>query len=253
MTDSNANPGSGDPENSEDGKSKEEMIPASQMKAALKHQGETHTAEMQELRTGFEQRISNLEKPAAPTEKEPETFTRAELRQLVKDEHITQEQADLKWDTQQEAKFNKNAETVSRGVVEESQLLTKVEQDIDRYVALEPEINTEGSETRKKIKKEFTFLVKHGDSATSMTTELKAIRAVLGPIESFELARSGKSGHESYDETGGDGGGESGKGKKFQDSLTERKRGYYQKMIDQGFYKSWDDVKAELNPKAKAA
>ena len=249
MTEENANPGDGDQET--DDKS-DKMIPESRLKAALKDQGEKHAAEIETLKTGFEQRITKLENPPAPA-KEEETFTRAELKKLVEDEHITQEQADLKWDAQLEAKFEKKAQKVSEGVVNEKQLSQKVENEIDRYVALKPDISKEGTETRNKIKREFKFLVKMGDSATSMATELKAIRAVLGPIEALELAGSGKTSHDSHEETGGEGGGGEGGGKKFEDSLSDRKRKYYQGMIDKGLYKDWKEVKELLHPSKKAA
>ena len=250
MTDTNANPGDGDQDSDDNS---EKMIPESQLRAALKNQGDTHKAAMQELRTGFEDRISRLEKPSAP-EKNEEIFTRPELNKLVEDGHITKEQADLKWDAQQEAKFTKKAETVSRGVVEQSQLSAKVTQDVDRYIALEPDLAIDGTELREKVKKEYNFLVKMGDPAKSMATELKALRSVLGPLDSFELARSGRTSHETHEETGGGGGGGAGGGgKNFEDSLTPRKRKYYQGMIDDGYYKDWDAVKKLLNPSRKAA
>ena len=255
MTNPNANPGGGDPENTDDdGKKKsesEDFVPASRLKAALKDQSETHAAEMADLKTGFEQRLSKLEKPA---EKDVEVFTRAELRQLVADGHITQDQADLKWDKQQEAKFKKEAVSVSKGVVQDAQLTQRVEQDIARYVALEPDINVKGSDLRKKITKEFQELVRLGDPSDSLITECKAIRAALGPIDSLELARKGRSGHDHHEEiNSGENGGDGPKGKQFQDSLTERKRKYYQKQIDNGIYKSWDEVKEELKFSKEAA
>ena len=239
----------GESENDEKKKksASEDFVPVSQMKAALRNQGDKHGAEMDELRT----RLSKVEKPS----EDEKTYTRSDLTQLVNDNHISQEQADLRWDQQLEAKFDAKAIKVSKEVVQDAQRNQSVEQDIARYIALEPDLEADGTDLREKVHKEFRFLVdKMGDSPKALTTELKALRAVLGPIEPFELAKKGKSSHESHQETGGDLGGGEPKGKSFKDSLSEQKRVYYQKHIDSGIYKDWDAVKEELKyAKKKAA
>jgi len=175
---------------------------------------------------------------------QPKQYTRSELTAGVAAGQITQEAADQVWEDQIVARAEARATQVATENVTRARRKERVDSDINRYTALEPDILIEGSDIRNKIAKEFKFLVDMGDSSTA-ETELKAIRAALGPVEQLELAKSGVSQHSSHRETGGGGGG--GKpGKKFEDTLSQREKAYYQKGIDGGRYKDWSEVKKEL-------
>ena len=122
----------GESENDKEKKSKsEDFVPVSQMKAALRNQGDKHEAAMDELKT----RLSKVEKPS----EDEKTYTRSDLTQLVNDNHISQEQADLRWDQQLDAKFDAKAIQVAKEVVQDAQRNQSVEQDIARNSALEPD------------------------------------------------------------------------------------------------------------------
>lgn len=176
---------------------------------------------------------------------QPKQYTRGELNAAVQSGQITQEAADQVWEDQIVARAEARATQVSLENVVRAQRKERVDSDISRYTALEPDILVEGSEIRNKVAKEFKFFIDLGDPRTP-DTELKAIRAALGPIDQLELAKSGTSHYDTHRETG-DSGGSGRKAKKFEDMLSPRERAYYQKGIDSKRYKDWDEVKKEVS------
>ena len=215
-----------------------DVVPKSQFLAAIKSANDKYAA----LEAKLNAAIEAGQKKADP----PKQYTRAELNAAVAANQISQEAADQLWDDQTEARILAKATEVSTISVTRAQRKERVDSDISRYTALEPEILVDGSDIREKIAKEFNFLVSMGDPKTP-ETELKALRAALGPIDQLELARSGRTVRDTHMETG-DGGDRGGKkpGKNFQDALSAREKAHYQKGIDAGRYKNWDEVKAEL-------
>ena len=112
----------------------------------------------------------------------------------------------------------------------------------------------EGSELRDKIKAEFNYLVRDlGEPGTGpdlIKTQLKAIRAVLGPLDKLEKASSARRAQESHEE-GGSGGGKpnnpgGGSSKKLVDHLKGEAKDYYANLVKKGVYKDWDAVEKEL-------
>ena len=231
--------GDGEPAPKKDKQGDDDVVPKSQFLAAIHSANEKYSA----LEARLNAVIEAGQKKADPP---PKHYTRTELNAAVQANQITQEAADQVWDDQIRAEARSEAATVSTEIVTRAQRKERVDSDISRYVALTPDVMVQGSETREKVAKEYNFLVSLGDPKTP-ETELKAMRAALGPIESLELAHSGTTRHETHRETG-DAGGSGGKpgGKKFEDTLSQREKAHYQKGIDSGRYKGWDEVKAEL-------
>ena len=225
----------------------DDVVPKSQFLAAIHSANQKYAV----LEAKLNAVIEAGQKKADPP---PKHYTRSELNAAVQANQITQEAADQVWDDQIRAEARSEAATVSTEIITRAQRKERVDSDISRYVALTPDVMVEGSETRDKVAKEYNFLVSLGDPKTP-ETELKAMRSALGPIDSLELARSGTSRHETHRETGdaGSGGGKPG-GKKFEDTLTERERNHYQRLITNGVMKDWDEVKDEMkyaNPKIR--
>lgn len=222
----------------------EESVPKKQFIAALasaERKRETQTAALEaqiaELRAKVE---------AKPPADQPKRFTRAELRAAVEASQITQEQADAEMDRQIREDAKAEARAQAHDVVSKAQQKERVSTEINRYLAVAPEIG-KGSddEARERVAEEYRYLRSLGDAA-SPETELKAIRAVLGPIDRLEKARSGRASHESHRETGGGGGRQEKPGKDFKSNLDERTRAHYERGIQSGLYKDWDAVREEL-------
>lgn len=217
-----------------------DVVPRSQLIAAL-------SSQERKLRAEFQGQIDEIkagQKKADP----PKQYTRAELNAAVEAKQITQEAADQVWDDQIQARADARAAAVATDTVTRAQRKERVDSDIGRYMALEPDIVVDGSDIRKKVAAEYNFLVSMGDPKTT-DTELKAIRAALGPLETLELAKSGRSQHDTHRETGGGGPGGKPKGEKetpLVAKLTQRQKDYYEGQIKSGQYKDWKDVEATL-------
>lgn len=234
--------GEGKPDPKKDKQGDDEVVPKRQFLAALSSAEQKRERELAALRAEFEDKLAKATtKKADP----PKRYSRGELNAAVTAGQITQEAADQVWDDQIRAEARAEAATVSTEIVTRAQRKERVDTDISRYTRLEPEILVPGSEIRAKVEAEYKFLVSLGDPA-NVETELKAIRAALGPIDQLELSRSGRTQHETHRETGGAGEGGKPRGKKFEDTLSPREKVHYQKGIDSGRYKGWDEVKAEL-------
>lgn len=194
----------------------------------------------------LEAEVAKLQAAQAPA-KVDKAYSRSELTALVVDGKLTQEQADELFARQIEAKARTEAVKAANEAVAQSARTNRVATDFAQYKKLAPEIMQNGSETRNRISEEYRYLVSVGHSE-SLETELAATRAVLGPLERLERARSGKNGAETHQEIGGDDEvkDRNGKNKRPSDRLDPRKREHYEGMIKKGYYKGWDEVDKEL-------
>jgi hypothetical protein len=231
---------------SEDGSENDDKpITARQLKAALASQKqrleEQLAAKDRELQA-FKEGLGNRE----PAKDQPKVYTRAELKALVENGQITQEQADDRWDRQREVQLRESARKEALDAVTGHATKERIDSDIAAYVRLRPEIKEAGSELREQIREEFKYLTSIGKPADT-STELAAIRAVLGPISKLEKAASAERSQESHQESGGGGSRpKGGAGKTLAEKLNPRYREHYEKGIQQGRYKDWKDVESEL-------
>ena len=230
--------GDGAPDGENKDKSKDDFVPKTQFLAALKSANEKFEAMKVELETKLEA------KKAEPAAKR---YTRAELTAMVDDRQITQDQADAQLDYQAREDARAEAQRVATETVTAAQRKSYVDSEIGRYKVVAPEILDEASEARERIKEEYNFLVGTLGDPNSIETQLKAIRAVLGPVEKLERARNAKASHESHRETGGGGSeGPKGDGKLTYDNLSAREKAHYDKLIASGLYKDVKAVNEEL-------
>ena len=197
---------------------------------------------------------AQAETKAAATQPEPKKrFTRAELARGVEQEQITQAQSDEIWDNQRDQEIE---ERIDRRVEERTSAFAanqSVERQIQLYQQNEPDVMVEGSDIRSRVAAEYQHLRTEMGMQPGNQTQLLALRSVLGPPE--RLAPKTREARETYSETGGGGepGGEPGEGTHL--NLDSRRRAHYQRGIDQGRYKDWAEVEAELKfakPPAKA-
>jgi hypothetical protein len=221
----------------------DDVVPKSQFLAALKSAEEKREREIAALRAEFE---GKLEKATAKAPEEPKVYTRADLNAMVEAGTINQAQADAQMDFQTRETAKAEAARVATEIVNRSTRTGDVTAQISSYVEAEPELKDKSSDTYQKVAEEFRFFVGQGDDPKSLATELKAIRAALGPIEKLKAAKSGRTSHEGHRETGG-GGGAGPKGGQGNLKLSAKERTHYEGKVGPGkLYKDWKAVEDEL-------
>ena len=234
-------PASGSPEGGSE--NDEKPITAKQLKAALANQQtryeERIAAQSREFEA-FKAGASQKEKPVEAQKR----YTRAELRAAVDASQITQEQADEVWAKQIEATAVENATVAAMAAVAGRTQKERIEADLASYKRLKPDIMQDG-EIRTKIAEEYKYLMSIGDPGT-IDTELKAIRAVLGPLEKLEKSSFARRALESDEQSGGGGRSGTGSRKKLVDHLKADVKSQYEKRIASGLYKDWEAVEKEL-------
>lgn len=231
-------------------------ITARQLKAALASQKKAFEdqiaakdRELEAFKEGVGKRVHQQD--------QPKTYTKAELKAAVEAGQITQEQADDAWDQQRETQIREAARTEALNAVTAKSTKERIDGDIESYKRLKPEIMESGSDIRTKVEAEFQYLVRElgepGSGPGVLKTQLKAIRAVLGPLDRLEKAASARRAADHEQQGGGSGegkgkgGGEGGGGgKALHEHLTGDNKAYYEKGIKAGRYKDWKDVDAEL-------
>jgi len=243
-------PAGGSPEGGQDNPPKDdgEFVPKTQFIAALNSAERKREAEVSRLSTELAELRAQVK--ARPAD-QPKRYTRAELNAAVAAGQVTQDAADAQYELQIQQDAEDRAHRVALNTVSTAERKRLVDSDIARYTAVAPEILDETHETRQRIKEEFNSLVALGDPGAGpegVVTQLKAIRAVLGPIARLEKARSGRFQHETHLETGGGGGAGGGRPKtgKLSDQLNAEAKRHYEKGIEQGRYKDWAAVEDEL-------
>lgn len=237
--------GGGSPEGGQGKKPEDgDFVPASRLKAALADQERRLREEQRAESAALREELAALKKPAN-LDQQPKRYTRQELNAAVGAGTITQEQADAQMDLQLREDAGAEARRVASATVSAAQREERIDRDIARYTAVAPEVLDDSHDTRTRIKTEFRALVELGDDPKALATQLKAIRAVLGPIESLERARSGRTGHDPHQEAGGGAGGAGRPAKKFADTLDSRTRDHYEHLIRQGVYANWAAVEEE--------
>lgn len=221
-----------------------DVVPKSQFIAALGEAERKREREIAALRAEFEGKLAAA--TAKPAEM-PKRFTKAELKDAVEAGQITQDQAEAQWDKQVREDALAEARQTAHETVTAVERRKQIDGEIARYKAVAPEILDDSHETRQAIKVEFQALVALGDDPHDLATQLKAIRAVLGPVEKLKTSRNGKDQYDSHRESGGGGEGSSRKKTgKLHDQLNAEGREHYESGIRQGRYKDWNDVEDEL-------
>lgn len=179
---------------------------------------------------------------AAKAKAEPQ-YSRAELKSLVDEGKLSEDQAETLWERQVESRLQKKLEKsmIERSTTEKlngtvSHLLTQYKTEI-------PDLENRESEAWKSVEKEYRFLVETLGEPPTVATEVKACRAIFGPVDTIKNRTKGS--RETHKDTGSDGDDSVQVG---ANKISNRLREHYSKMIERGQYKSWDDpdLQAEL-------
>lgn len=212
---------------------KDKMVPVSVLEATradLKGQIARLVGEVESLKAGSPSKTAEPEK----------VFTRAQLNASVASGDITQDQADELFEAQLEKKLTAKIKTETVSTVGAAEQSRTVQGKIDGYVDAYPDLVKEDSDLRAKVQVEFDELVSLGDSPKDVATQLKAIRAVCGPLK----AKGRKAAPDTFDDTGGTGdNGEKPDTAGWAKGLGATQKKHYQKLIDRGIYKGASDPK----------
>lgn len=213
---------------------------------------QTLEVQLAELR-GKVDGLETTAKAAPKTDKPAATqFTRAQLREAVDNGRITQAESDAIWDDQQERRTTERLSAVKTEVKQEITDTAKVGAQIDRYKALLPDLSNRTSDSFKKVEAEFRYMTAELGMPKSEKTELAALRAVYGPVDTLEQkARAKDTRPDTHRESGGRGAGSGGADDGPEGAprdLSPKLKSHYQTMIDRRMYKGWDDpvLKDEL-------
>jgi hypothetical protein len=234
--------------NGDEGDGSDDVVPKTRFIAALKS-ADAKAQQALERAEAAERRAKELEERVRKDgEKKPPT--RTELLSLVNSGDLTQEQADSIWEKQIVEKARREAAAEVSSTLNATERQRVVEGQLRGYRELVSAAWEEGTPERAKVQAEYEHLVNVLGHKPTKETEAAALRAAFGDIDTLRAAKSkARPGPaDTHSETGG-GGKPAGAGgsKDVLKSLSPREKQHYGRLIDQGIYKNWDAVKAELD------
>jgi hypothetical protein len=175
-------------------------------------------------------------------------YSVTELDNAVAAGQITQTQRDQIFATQIERKAMAQATQAATQIIESTTRENTLDTQLQQYASIAPDVTRDGSPLRQRVAQEFEFLVQNG-APRDLTTELAAVRAVMGPLErAKQYAQGSRRGPEfGRDSYGGSMSPIERRAADAFDRLDPMKQQYYQKLINQGLYPDKKAVISELN------
>ena len=201
-----------------------------------------------EERIRAEERAKLTQQQQAKPEKE---YTRQELRQMVDTGRITQDAMDEYLDTQLQKRITREAEERAR----EERTIGSIDSEIAAYTRHLPSLRVEGSEERRLAEAEYAKLTQRlGRPKTHkeyLAMQLTAVEQAFGPIDRVRRSRTAeddltRSRRTTHAETGGGPVPSNGQTADPIKGLSPDKRKFYERAIERGAYRDWNEVKKEL-------
>lgn len=240
--------------------SQTERDEGSEKEAALLNALKDERGKRQGLQTEVAELRGRIEGMASSQPKQEGTkeLSRRELRQMVEDGKVSEDEAEDIVQRQLERRLGDRMVKALDDRLTTRQLNDKVQTEISRYKEAVPDLNDRESAAFQKVETEFQHLVSLGYDDGDPRTELLAARAAFGDPSRLKAVKS--RGRETHEETGGHAESDSDvRTDGIPKGLTRRERDHYGKLIDRGLYKGWDDpvLKQELGfrngPRAERA
>ena len=179
---------------------------------------------------------------------EPREYSLTELDNAVAAGQITQTQRDQYMVNQTRAAAVKEATAAARQVVETETRTNSLDSQLKAYANIAPDLMADGSPTRQRVASEYDYLVSQG-APPNLTTELAAVRSVMGPIERARAYKEGKRlGADGYQDSSGQA--NTPQARREADAwsrIDPQKRAYYENQINKGLYANRGAVLAEMN------
>lgn len=179
---------------------------------------------------------------------EPREYSVIELDQAVEAGQISQLQKEQILQQQIERKIARTVDTRVAEVVEHTTRENNLDNQLRTYADAAPELLKDGSPLRQRVASEFEFLVANGAPRT-LTTELAAVRAVMGPPERVRQHVQGRRvGADAFADSSGSQE-LSPRERRAQDAfakLSPDKQQHYERLISRGLYANKAAVLSEL-------
>lgn len=205
----------------------------------------------------------------AELQREREERIRLEERTKVKEEQIQQKEmswdelengiAEGKWTRAQAQEYKDKMTEVrlQRKLEEQSRqkdTTSKILGEISQYQKLIPDVMQPGSESRQKYEREFAYMVRELGLPNNHATELAAVRAAFGDIETVKTKsslRQSEKTKEPFMETHTPQR-QSSNQKSYKDSLSPWQVNEYERLIKHRVYKDWKEIEEEQKWAPKA-
>ena len=184
--------------------------------------------------------------PAAPT---PPRYSASQLQTMIDEGKATVGQVLAYQEETMRLEMDRKLEEKVKATLATTAKTSTLQQEMDRYKSVVPEVTQEGTPERQQVVKEFNYLVGLGYDASDPRTELMAVRAALGSVETIQERRKSKSiptGRETMQDIQASGGGKPSGEPDVLKKMTAAQRQHYQRMIDRNVYAGWDEVREEL-------
>jgi hypothetical protein len=184
-----------------------------------------------------------------PQENTPREYSVSELDQAVAASQITMQQRDQIFAEQIERKAAKSAQAAATQIIESTTRENALDSELQQYAGVSSELTVDGSPLRQRVASEFEYLVSRG-APRDLTTELAAVRSVMGPLE---RAKQFSQGRQRGADANLDSYGSrplSARERREEDSwsrLAPNQKQFYEKHINSGLYADRAAVLAELN------
>lgn len=184
-----------------------------------------------------------------PQDNAPREYSVSELDQAVAANQITMQQRDQIFAQQIENKARATARAEASQIIETTTRENSLDSELQQYATVSRELTQDGSPLRQRVASEFEYLVQRG-APRDLSTELAAVRAVMGPIE---RARSYAQGRTRGADASQDSYGSrsmSPRERRVEDQFSRMapaQKQFYEKHINSGLYADKAAVLAELN------
>jgi len=213
-----------------------------------------------------EARLKELE-----TERQREREERIRLEERLKVKEEQQTQKEMSWEELEngiaEGKWSRAQAQEYKDKMTEQRLAKKFEEqerqkmastrilsEIGQYQQLIPEVMQPGSEERAKYEREYAYMVRELGMPKNHATELAAVRAAFGDVETVKTRRASKhvtTEQEPFMETH-TAQRQKSNVKSFKDTLQPWEREGYERLIKNHVYKDWKEVEEEQKWAPKA-
>lgn len=157
-------------------------------------------------------------------------FSRVELNQLIKDEKVTEEQANGIWDNQLERKIDQKVQDGVAAI----ETNRSIDATIDKYKAFDPDLIVPDSKSRLRIEAEVRYQMGlYGQTEATLNTELAALRTIYGDAD--KLTATQEKDRESHQDTTGGSDKDAVVNKDgWPKGLSARERIYYEGQVHSG-------------------
>ena len=198
----------------------------------------------------WEKQIAEMQKKETPPAK---SYSRAQLADFVSKGQMSQDQANVVWDKQQEEKITSKVVGEVGNLINNEKRGSELQGQINEYFAFDPALREDGSDAYKRIQGEITEQMRIlGVTQQTKAVELAALRSIYGPSTSLKNITAGERDRQTHEDINSRG------GMKISDKeidpntppsyLTADEKRYYADQIARGTggYKDWDDVHKEM-------